>query len=235
MKRAILEELLAARQEQRSVALATELDTGHQSVIWSSPAETHGDAALSAEALAAVRAAIADDRSGMVEEDGARLFVQVFNPRLRMIVVGAVHIAQALVPLAALTGYEVTVVDPRRAFATDVRFPNTHVATEWPDEAMEQLAPDRRTAVITLTHDPKLDDPALSVALRSGAFYIAALGSKRTHAARLKRLREQGLTDAELDRIHGPAGLALGAKSPAEIALSIMAQATSVLRQSDDA
>jgi xanthine dehydrogenase accessory factor len=155
----------------------------------------------------------------------------VFNPPLRLVVVGAVHIAQTLVPMAGLAGYDVTVVDPRRAFASDARFPGVDVRQDWPDEALEALEPDARTAVVTLTHDPKLDDPALDVALRSDAFYIGALGSKRTHAGRRERLTELGHDARALDRIHGPAGLAIGAVSPAEIALSVMAEMTQVLRQ----
>jgi xanthine dehydrogenase accessory factor len=142
-----------------------------------------------------------------------------------------VHIAQTLVPMASLAGYDVTVVDPRRAFASDARFPGVDVRQDWPDEALEALAPDARTAVVTLTHDPKLDDPALDVALRSEVFYIGALGSKRTHAGRLERLAELGHDPSNLERIHGPAGLAIGAVSPAEIALAVIAEITQVLRQ----
>jgi xanthine dehydrogenase accessory factor len=145
--------------------------------------------------------------------------------------VGAVHIAQALAPMASLAGYHVTVVDPRRAFATDSRFPDVAMTRDWPDEALAALAPDRRTAVVTLTHDPKLDDPALDVALRGEAFYVAALGSRRTHAGRLERLRALGHGEAALARIHGPAGLEIGAVSPAEIAVSVMAEMTRALRR----
>ena len=159
-----------------------------------------------------------------------RAFLQVFNPPLRLMVIGAVHIAQALAPMASLAGYHVTVVDPRRAFATDSRFPDVAMTQDWPDEAMTALAPDRRTAVVALTHDPKLDDPGLDVALRSEAFYIAALGSRRTHAGRLERLAELGHDAATLARIHGPAGLDIGAVSPAEIAVSVMAEMTRALR-----
>ncbi len=147
-----------------------------------------------------------------------------------MIVVGAVHIAQALVPMARLAGYEVVVVDPRRTLASIERFPNVAVTTDWPDEALTTLAPDRRTAVVALTHDPKLDDPALAAALASDAFYIGALGSRRTQASRLARLREMGFSDHDLSRIHGPIGLPVGATSPAEIAISILGQVTQVLR-----
>jgi xanthine dehydrogenase accessory factor len=133
--------------------------------------------------------------------------------------------------MGGLAGYDVTIIDPRAAFASPARFPNVTLRCEWPDEAMTALAPDTRTAIVTLTHDPKLDDPALAVALKSPAFYIGALGSKKTHAARIERLTAQGFDAEALSRIHGPIGLAIGAKSPAEIALSIMAEMTSVLRQ----
>jgi xanthine dehydrogenase accessory factor len=150
-------------------------------------------------------------------------------------VVGAVHIAQALAPMAALAGYEVTVIDPRQAFATESRFPGVRLVTEWPDEALGALRPNRRTAVVTLTHDPKLDDPALEVALRSDAFYIGALGSTRTQAKRLHRLQELGFNQEQLGRIHGPIGLKLGGRAPAEIAIAILAEATQVLHQGEAA
>ena len=133
-----------------------------------------------------------------------------------------------LAPIATLSGYAVSIIDPRASFATEDRFPGVDLSDDWPDEAMEALKPDSRTAIITLTHDPKLDDPALHVALKSDAFYIACLGSKRTHARRLERLREEGFTDADFRRIHGPAGLPIGAVSPAEIAISVMAEMTAV-------
>jgi xanthine dehydrogenase accessory factor len=178
-----------------------------------------------------VRRALADDKSTTLDTPEGAVFVEVFNPRLRCIIVGAVHIAQPLAQIASLAGYLVTVVDPRSAFATDLRFPGVELSTEWPDDAMAALRPNRRTAIVTLTHDPKLDDPALAGALRSDAFYIGALGSRKTHAARCRRLTEEGFTEAELARIHGPVGLNIGAISPAEIAVSIMAQITEVLRE----
>ncbi|MGF1474393.1 MAG: XdhC family protein [Geminicoccaceae bacterium] len=171
------------------------------------------------------------DRSEVREIEGEDHFVQVFNPPLRLAIIGAVHIAQALAPMARVAGYDVTVIDPRGAFASDNRFPDTNLSRDWPDEAMDTFAPDARAAVVTLTHDPKLDDPALDRALRSEAFYITALGSKRTHGRRLERLKEMGHEPSSIARIHGPAGLAIGAISPAEIAVAIMAQMTSVLRQ----
>ena len=157
--------------------------------------------------------------------------MQVFNPPLRMFVIGAVHIAQSLVPMAALLGYEITVIDPRSSFASDDRFPAVAISTDWPDEALERFAPDARSAIITLTHDPKIDDPALATALRSDAFYIGSLGSIRTHRLRLERLRREGYDAAAIGRIHGPIGLDIGARSPAEIATAILGQVTSVLRR----
>jgi len=225
MQRPVLDALLTARAGKRPVAMVTNLETGRQAVL--DGADVIGDLTLAGVVLDRVRRAVAEDRSGALPDTS--LFVHVFNPPLRMIIVGAVHIAQALVPMAMLAGYDVTVIDPRRAWATDARFPDVTMMTEWPDAAMTALRPDRRTAVVTLTHDPKLDDPALLIALTSDAFYIGSLGSKRTHAKRLDRLRAEGLDEARLARIHGPAGLAIGAKSPAEIAVSILAQATQAL------
>jgi xanthine dehydrogenase accessory factor len=176
--------------------------------------------------------ALKDDQSRMIETGTGPVFVEVWNPKLRLVVVGAVHIAQALVPLAQLAGYDVTVIDPRAAFGTSARFPGTTLSNDWPDEAMSLLEPDKRTAILTLTHDPKIDDPALQGALRSDAFYVGALGSRRTHAKRVERLREAGFDAIAIARIRGPVGLAIGAQTPAEIAISIMAEITAVLRRS---
>ncbi|CAO3445565.1 Xanthine and CO dehydrogenases maturation factor, XdhC/CoxF family [Azospirillum argentinense] len=234
MKRDITERLLAARKAGRPVALVTDLGTGLQTLVYEDA--IHGGFGLEDDLLEEVRERLRQDRSGLIsdledEEDGVQLFVQTHNPPLRLLVVGAVHIAQALAPLAALTGYAVTVIDPRGSFATESRFPGVFLHDSWPDEALSALTIDNRTAVVTLTHDPKLDDPALLVALRSPAFYVGSLGSKRTHAKRLERLKEQGMTDAELARIHAPVGLDIGAVTPAEIALSVMAQITAVRRK----
>jgi xanthine dehydrogenase accessory factor len=226
----LLRALNAARARKERVCLVRLLDAGGAAALVAEGRPVAGDAPLPADLLQAVEAAHRRDRSEAVDSTAGRAFLQVFNPPLRMVVVGAVHIAQALVPMAALAGYAVTVVDPRRAFATDERFPDVAVSTDWPDEAVEALAPDRRTAVVTLTHDPKLDDPALLAALRSEAFYIGALGSRRTHAKRLERLRGEGADEAALARIRGPAGLPIGAVSPAEIAVSVLAQVTEALR-----
>jgi xanthine dehydrogenase accessory factor len=167
------------------------------------------------------------DRSGL-EQDGT--FTAIHNPPLRMVIVGAVHIAQALVPMARACGYDPVLIDPRGAFGAEHRFPGERILDDWPDAAMRTLAPDARTAVVTLTHDPKLDDPALHAALASPAFYIGCLGSTRTHAKRLERLRAAGTGADQIARLHAPVGLDIGAKSPGEIAVSVMAQVTSVLR-----
>lgn len=178
-----------------------------------------------------VRTRLADGSSEAVAEavPGDDFYISTYAPPLRVAIVGAVHIAQALVPLVQMLGYAPFVIDPRGAFAVG-RFQGLDVSPLWPDEALRAWEPDGRSAVITLTHDPKLDDPALATALASPAFYIAALGSRKTHAARLERLKHQGFDDAQLARIQGPAGLAIGAKTPAEIALSIAAQMTATLR-----
>jgi xanthine dehydrogenase accessory factor len=228
VKRALLQRLLVERAAKRPLAHLRWLDQGEEALVVAG--QVVDGPPLPQPVLDAVRTAHRRDRGLTIQTVDGPLFIQIFNPPLRLIVVGAVHIAQALVPMASLTGYDVTVIDPRRALASDARFPGIDVRTDWPDEALDALNPDARTAVVTLTHDPKLDDPALDLALRSEAFYIAALGSKRTHAARLERLAALGHEPPELGRIHGPAGLQIGAVSPAEIALSVMAEMTRVLR-----
>ena len=169
------------------------------------------------------------DRSG-VEADG-RTFVAIHNPPLRMIIVGAVHIAQHLVAMAHACGYQPILIDPRGAFGSEARFPGEDIRDDWPDAAIAGLAPDARTAVVTLTHDPKLDDPAIIATLKSDAFYLGCLGSTRTHAKRIIRLKKAGYSDVQIDMIHAPVGLNIGGKSPAEIAVSIMGQITAALRQ----
>ena len=226
MKRALLDRLQAARAAKKPTALVTDLRDGRQ--LLQVDGDGLGDLTLDAAQQAAVDAAVTADRSGPLAEH-PDLFVHVYNPPLRLLVVGAVHISQALVPMAQVAGYEVIIVDPRKAWANAERFPSVELIDAWPDEALSELAPDHRSAVVMLTHDPKLDDPAFGVALRSPAFYVGALGSRKTHAKRVDRLREQGLGDDEIARIHAPIGLAIGAKSPAEIAISIMAQITQVL------
>jgi len=211
-----------AKRDKRPIVLATRLPDGAQRLL--------PDPAAPAELNEAAAQALRADESGTVKIGGADWFLHAHNPPLRLIVVGAVHIAQALVPFATQCGFAVTVVDPRRSFASDERFPNVTVSTAWPDEAMDELRPDSRTAVVTLTHDPKLDDPALDRALKSPAFYIGSLGSRRTHAARLNRLRALGHDQAALARIQGPVGLNIEAVTAPEIALSIIAEIVAVRR-----
>jgi xanthine dehydrogenase accessory factor len=178
----------------------------------------------------AARAAARIDTSGEVEIGGQTWFLEVHNPPLELVLVGAVHIAQPLAALAAMAGYGVRVIDPRTAFATEARFPGVALAHDWPDQALAKIPLGPRSALVVLAHDPKIDDPALEAALASEAFYVGALGSKKTHAARLERLGMKGFSAEQLARIQGPVGLAIGARSPAEIALSILAQMTQTLR-----
>ena len=169
-------------------------------------------------------------KSAMIEVDGRKLFVNVYAPTARMVIIGAVHISQALAPLARSLGYDVTVVDPRTAFASPERFPDVPLVAEWPDVALPPLKVDHYTAFVAVTHDPKIDDPALLHAFERDCFYIGALGSRKTHAKRADRLKAQGATDANIASIHAPIGLAIGAISPGEVAVAIMAQITAQLR-----
>ncbi len=233
MKGRVLDAVIGAGRASRSLALATDLAIGRQLLVDEASAE--GDLELDDAALGAVREALRGDRNTTLQTVAGRVFVEVFSPPRRCFVVGAVHIAQPLVQMLRLADYGVTVIDPRGSFATEARFPGVDLTQEWPDEALERLQPDHRSAVVTLTHDPKLDDPALAVALRSDCFYIGALGSRRTHAARCSRLTEMGFGESDLARIHGPIGLAIGAVSPAEMAISIVAQLTQILRRGEKA
>jgi xanthine dehydrogenase accessory factor len=209
MRRAILEEVLKAK---------------------SAGVPEIGELALDSASLAEARRLLAADLSLTIGGGEGRIFLQVLSPPPRLIIVGAVHIAEPLARMAESAGYSVIVIDPRRAFARREQFRGFTVVDDWPDEALARLQPDERTAVVTLTHDPKLDDPALLIALRSRAFYIGCLGSRKTHGARLARLRAAGATAEQIDRIHGPVGLPIGARTPAEIAISILAELTRVRR-----
>jgi len=229
MKGRYLDAVIAANAGGRSVALATELKTGAQ--LFLDGERVEGELALDDASLDAARQALQTDRNTTLETPQGRVFVQVFSPPRRCFVIGAVHIAQPLVPMLIAADYKPIVIDPRGAWATEARFPGVELSSEWPDEALERLKPDRASAVVALTHDPKIDDPGLATALRSDAFYIGALGSRRTHAKRLERLRELGFGDNQLARIHAPIGLNIGAVSQAEIAVSILGQMTQVLRQ----
>ena len=227
MKRATLDALLAAAAAKRAVVLATDLATGEERLV-----DPFGAAGEDAEVAAAAREAASRDEARRVERAGGAVFLRPFNPPVRVVIVGAVHVSQALARMVQLAGHEVVVVDPRRAFATAERFPGVRVVAAWPDEAFAaEGGLDRRTAVVTLTHDPKIDDPALAAALRSEAFYVGALGSKKTHAARLARLRAEGFDEAALARIHAPVGMPIGAVSPGEIAASVVAQVIGALRR----
>jgi xanthine dehydrogenase accessory factor len=231
ISRGLLEELLDARRAKRQVVLVTPLDGSAHRIV-PVAVQRPGDPAP-AEPLAAAALQVARrDQAEVVELaalGGAALLEPHLAP-LRLVIVGAVHVAQPLANMAALAGFAVTIVDPRRAFATEARFPGQALVVSWPDVAIAELAPDARTAVVTLTHDPKLDDPALLAALGSPAFYVGCLGSKKTHAARRARLGERGVSAPALDRLHGPVGLSIGARTPAEIAVSILAEVIASLR-----
>jgi xanthine dehydrogenase accessory factor len=201
MNRATLDLLREARRARRVVSLSTDLATGAQALLDRAPGKT-----------------------GIISTEAGEVFVHVFEPTPRLIIVGAVHTAQKLVPLARLADFRVIVLDPREGFASALRFPDVDLVHLWPDRGMAALRPDSATAVVTLTHDPKLDDPALIAALRSPAFYIGALGSRKTHAGRVRRLHDEGFDDDAVARIHAPVGLPIGAVSPGEIAVSIMAE-----------
>jgi xanthine dehydrogenase accessory factor len=226
MTPAILAALVADVAAKRPVVLAVELATGGARLLHPAEPEPGLDPAL----VAAASDAIGRDESGKVELGGVTWFLRVYNPPVRVILVGAVHIAQSLARMVQLAGYEAIVVDPRRAFATAQRFEEIPLVQEWPDEALARLGLDRRTALVTMTHDPKIDDPALAAALRSDAFYVGSLGSRKTQAARRERLRALGFSEADLARIHGPVGLPIGARSTGEIAVSILSQVVAALR-----
>ncbi len=222
MKRSTFEALARARKAGHAIVRAVDLQSGEEILI-----EPGRDSSTLGQAAGVAARA---DRSGPVEIEGRNWFLAVQNPPLDLVIVGAVHIAQSLAPIASLAEYRVRIIDPRTAFATQARFPDVALSHDWPDDALAKRPLGPRSALVALTHDPKLDDPALSAALRSDCFYIGALGSKKTQANRLARLKEHGFSDEELARIHGPIGLAIGARSPAEIAVSIMAEMTLRLR-----
>lgn len=222
MKREVLEALLDARKNRQAVALVTTLATGEQRIV---PRSAAGHDPLAEKLDEAFRF----DQSGT--HDGQ--FVNIHNPPLRLVIIGAVHIAQSVIPIAQQLGYDVTVIDPRGIFATGARFPGIALHAEWPDEIIPQIGLDPRTAMIALTHDPKIDDPALHAALKSDVFYIGALGSKKTQGSRVQRLKDAGFIDQQIARIRGPIGVDIGAKGAPEIAVSIMAQMTRALRLGD--
>ena len=223
MKLELLEALNAERAARRAAAVVTDVVSGEQRLVRSEE--------VARDPLASVlQERVRSGRSGMEETPRGRFFLTVHVPPPQLVITGAVHISQALAPIARLLGYDVTIVDPRTAFASIERFPDVEVIAEWPDVALPPLGIDRYTAFVALTHDPKIDDPALTHALARDCFYIGALGSKKTHARRVERLKGQGIPDSAIARIRAPIGLAIGAVSPPEIAVAIMGEITACLR-----
>jgi xanthine dehydrogenase accessory factor len=223
MKLATLAELNAERAARRPAIVITDVATGEQRLVKQKDFVVDP---LREELATALRMG----KSGMIEVASKKLFLNVYAPTARLVVIGAVHISQALAPIAQSLGYDVTVVDPRTAFASPERFPGVPLIAEWPDDALPPLNIDHYTAFVALTHDPKIDDPALLHAFQRDCFYIGALGSRKTHAKRAERLKGQGAKDSDVAKIHAPIGLAIGAVSPSEIAVSIMAEITAQLR-----
>ena len=223
MKLSLLTALNEERAARRAVIVVTDVESGEQRLVKAADVANDPLKTVLSEHLRS-------GKSGMEETPQGRVFLTVYVPAAQLVVIGAVHISQALAPMAKLAGYDVAIVDPRTAFATKERFPDVPLLAEWPDTALPRLAVDRYTAFVALTHDPKIDDPALAYALARDCFYIGALGSKKTHARRLDRLETQGLTKDALARIHAPIGLAIGAVSPAEIAVAILGEITAALR-----
>jgi xanthine dehydrogenase accessory factor len=224
MKLELLAALNAERAARRAAILVTEVATGKQRLVREAEVSTDPMAA-------ALNERFRSGKSGLLDVEDRPIFLTVQVPSARAIVVGAVHISQALAPMARGLDLDLTVIDPRTAFATPERFPDVPVLPEWPDAALPRIGLDRYTALLALTHDPKIDDPALSAALKAECFYIGALGSKKTHARRIERLTEVGFSEAEIARIHAPIGLDIGAVSPAEIAVSILAEMIATLRK----
>ena len=227
MRKSLLQQINGCRSANRPCVLFRNLDIHDSFVLEPGLHVDEGEVELHELAMQVLTA----DQCFQRNLYGQDYFIQPFNTALRLIIIGAVHVGQYLASHALSCGYHVIVVDPRQAFASEARFPGVTLNTDWPDFALETLSPDTRTALVTLTHDPKLDDPALQVALRSPAFYIGALGSRKTQAARVKRLQEAGFGETEIARLKAPVGLDIGARSPAEIAVSIMAEITATLRK----
>ena len=222
MKLEHLRELNQARRERRAAVLVTDTGMGASRLVTADQ--------VSADSLASeLQKRLLSGRSGML--DDGRTFLTVHVPPPRLVIIGAVHISQALYPMARLAGFDVTIIDPRTAFATPERFPDVTLLAEWPEEALGRLRLDPYTALAALTHDPKIDDVPIRAALAEGAFYVGALGSRKTHGKRIERLLQQGVAAADLERIHAPIGLDIGAQSPAEIAVSILAEVISSLRR----
>ena len=219
MKDETLSLILSEKNNRNTIIVATEINSGEQIII-----NEKNDTDINNKILIAAKNNVIQGKSEILEIESNKWFLNITLPPLRLITVGAVHIAQPLAEIATISGYEVIIIDPRAAFANNQRFPDIKIINEWPEVALNELAIDNRTAVVTLTHDPKLDDSALNAALKSKAFYIGSLGSKKTHKARVQRLKIANFSEDEIKRIHGPIGLAIGAKSPQEIAISIISE-----------
>jgi xanthine dehydrogenase accessory factor len=224
----VLHDLNAARAARRAAVLVTDTASGAQRLV--KAAHVKNDALKDV-----LEKRLRMGKSGMEDTPQGRVFLTVYVPSPKLVITGAVHISQALAPIGQLLGYDVTIVDPRTAFASIERFPDVKVIAEWPDVALPPLSIDHYTAFVALTHDPKIDDPALEHALARECFYIGALGSRKTHAKRVERLKQAGISEADLARIYAPIGLDIEAVSPAEIAVAIMGEITQVLRQKAEA
>jgi xanthine dehydrogenase accessory factor len=227
VKLEILKALNAERAARRAAIVVTDTATGNERLV---KAADVGNDPLREELKERLRTG----KSGMAETPEGRVFITVHVPPPRLVITGAVHISQALAPIARIAGYDVVIVDPRTAFASIERFPDVKVIAEWPDTALPPLGIDRYTAFVALTHDPKIDDPALTHALARDCFYIGALGSRKTHGRRVERLKQQGIAENAIARIHAPIGIDIGAVSPPEIAVAIMAEVTASLRRVED-
>jgi len=228
MRLDLIAALNTERAARRAAVVVTELASGAQRLV--------RERDFGADALAAIlQSQIRSGKSGIVEAEGGRYFLELHLPPPRMVITGAVHVSQALAPMAKMLAYDVAIVDPRTAFATPERFPDIRLLAEWPDQALPKIGLDHWTAFVALTHDPKIDEPAIEAALKAGCFYVGALGSKKTHARRVEHLRARGLGDDLIARIHAPIGLSIGAASPAEIAVAILAEITLRLRRGAEA
>ena len=224
MKDTTLDTLLLKKNNRQKIIFGTEIQTGKQLFL-----DSNSKNILDKKILNASKEILANGKSGIININKSLWFINISLPPLRLVIVGAVHIAQPLAKIASTIGYGVSIIDPRSAFANDKRFPNIKIIKDWPEEALEDFNIDNRTAVVTLTHDPKLDDAALSAALKSNAFYIGSLGSKKTHNARIQRLKIANFNDKDINKIHGPIGLSIGAKSPEEIAVAIISEIVATL------
>ena len=223
----LLRQLNAARRDRQAAVMLTDLGDGRNRLVMK------GDP-VAGDLGAAIEKAFRSAKSGVVEADGQRFFLNVHVPSPRMVIIGAVHISQALAPMAQMAGFDVRVIDPRTAFATAERFSDVDLVADWPEDALKDRPIDAFTALVAVTHDPKIDDWPLISALNAEAFYVGALGSRKTHGRRVERLTQAGLTEQQIARIAAPIGLDIGAQSPAEIAVAILAQVIAALRRPSD-